>query len=97
MRARTGTLYPRAENYDRVLATLREVVVPAAERQPGFAGFMVMGSREELKIVGITLWSTEADMLASEEGEYLQEQISKVLPLLKLPPEFESLEVYTIS
>ena len=97
MRARAGTLYPRAENFDRVLATLREVVVPAAERQPGFAGFVVMGNREQLKIVGLTLWSTEADMLASEEGEYLQEQISKVLPLLRRPPEFEPFEVYTIS
>lgn len=97
MHARIGTLYPRAEDYDRALTTLREVVVPAAERQPGFAGFVVMGRREELKIVGITLWNTEADMLASEEGEYLQEQISKVLLLSKSPPTFETFEVYTIS
>lgn len=97
MHARVGTLHPRAEDYDRVLTTLREVVVLAAERQPGFAGFVVMGRREEGKIVGVTFWNTEADMLASEEGEYLQEQISKVLPLLKRPPTFEAFEVYTIS
>lgn len=70
MHARTGTLYPRIEDYERMLATLRETVVPAAERQPGF---VVMGNGEQVKIVGITLWNTEADMLASEEGEYLQE------------------------
>lgn len=97
MHARAGTIYPHADDYDRALTTLREAVVPAAERQPGFVGFVVMGNREELKIVGITLWNTEADMLASEEGEYLQEQISKVLLLSKRPPTFEEFEVDTIS
>ena len=97
MYARSGTLYPRAKDYDRALTTLRETVVLAAERQPGFAGFVVLANREELKIIGITLWNTKADMLASEEGEYLQEQISRILILLKRPPEFESFEVHTIS
>ena len=69
-------------------------VMPAVERQPGF---VVMGNREELEIVGINLWNTKADVLSSEEGEYLQERIGEVLLPSKRPLTFEGFEVGAIS
>jgi quinol monooxygenase YgiN len=54
---------------------------------------LVMNDRDAGKIVGITLWESEAQMLASAQGEYLQEQTSKIIAYLRRPPEFESYEI----
>jgi quinol monooxygenase YgiN len=97
MHARIGTLHARPEHFERVLQILRETVMPAAHRQPGFSSFMVFANREEAKMVGISLWEKEQDMLASEFGEYLQDQVSRVISLLRRPPEFESYEVMEMS
>lgn len=50
---------------------------------------LLMNDRRTGKVVGITLWESEAYMNASAEGEYLQEQVSRVITHLKRPPEFE--------
>jgi len=76
-----------------VLRLLREIVVPAAQKEPGFRGMLVLNDRKAGKIVGITMWESEADMVASETGEYLQDQVSRVIAYLKRPPEFEDYEI----
>ena len=52
-----------------------------------------MKDRQAGKIVVITLWQSEADMLASETGELLQDQVSRVITHLRRPPEFEHYEI----
>jgi len=71
--------------------------MPAAQRQPGFNTFVVMGNRDEGKMVGISLWETEEDMLASESSECQQDQVSRIITLLRRPPEFEAYEVVAMS
>jgi quinol monooxygenase YgiN len=93
MHARSGTLYPRSDHFDHVLQILHDTVAPAAQRQPGFRGMLIMTNRQAYKIVATTLWESEADMLASEEGEYLQDQVSRVIAHLRRPPEFERYEI----
>jgi len=93
MHARSGTLYPSSGNFDYVLRFLRNTISLAAAREPGFNGMMVMNDRQAGKVVGITLWESEAEMLASAEGEYLQEQISRIIAYLRRPPEFENYEI----
>lgn len=93
MHARSGTLYPRSGNFDYVVRFLRDTVNLAAQRQPGFNGMVVMNNRKAGKVVSITLWESEAAMLASAEGEYLQEQISGIIAHLRRPPEFENYEI----
>jgi quinol monooxygenase YgiN len=93
MHARSGVLYPRSGDFDYVLRFLRGVVTLAAQKEPGFNGMLVMNDRDAGKIVGITLWESEAEMLASTQGEYLQEQISRIIAHLRRPPEIESYEI----
>jgi len=54
---------------------------------------LIMNNRQAGRVMGITLWESEADMLASAKGEYLQEQVSRVIPYLRRPPEFEDYEI----
>lgn len=93
MHARSGTIYPRSNRFDHVLQLLRDSVIPAAHRESGFNGMMLLKDREAETIVSITLWESEADMLASAEGEYLQEQISRLIVHLRRPPEIEYYEI----
>lgn len=97
MHARALTLRVREGNLDRVLYILKDVVIPAAERQEGFAAFIVMSDQEANRVVGTSLWETEADMLASERAEYFQEQISRVISLLRGPPQIEHYQVVALS
>lgn len=93
MHARSGTLYPRPGRFDHVLGLLRDTVTPAAQKEAGFNGMLILTNRQSGKVVGITLWESEAQMLASAEGEYLQEQVSRVITHLRRPPEFEDYEI----
>jgi heme-degrading monooxygenase HmoA len=93
MHARMGTLYPRSGDFDHVLQLLHDTVALAAQNEPGFGGMLVMNNRQASKIVGITLWESEDDMAASERGEYLQDQVSRVITHLRRPPEFEDYEI----
>jgi heme-degrading monooxygenase HmoA len=81
--------YTYPNDFDHVLQVLRDTVFPAAQRKPGFLGMLLMSDRQATKVIGITMWESEADMLASEEGEYLQEQVSRLITHLRRPPEFE--------
>ena len=93
MLPRSGTIYPRFSSFDYVVRFVRDTVTLAAQREPGFNGMVVMKDRKAGKVVGITLWESEAEMLASTEGEYLQEQTSGIIAHLRRPPEFENYEI----
>ena len=95
--ARVVTFRVRDGNLDEVLRITREVVIPAAERQDGFVAFFVMSDQEASRVVSITMWETEAEMLASERGEFLQEQFSRVIALLRGPPLIERYRVDLLS
>lgn len=97
MHARVGTLYPRPGDFDSVVQVLHKQVIPAAQRQHGYFGFLVISNRQANKVIGTTLWDTEADMHASARGKYLQDQVSRLLPLLRRPPDFEEYTVDAIS
>jgi heme-degrading monooxygenase HmoA len=86
MHARITTLCPKAGQKERVLRICEDVVTPAAERQKGFCGLLLMSDNEVGDLLGVTLWDTEADMLATERGEYLQEQIGNLIHFLAGPP-----------
>ena len=72
-----------------MLRICEDVLAPSTERQKGFCGLLVMSDVEAYRVLGITLWDTEADMLAGEHGEYLQEQISNLILFLAEPPVIE--------
>ena len=94
MHARVSILRPKGGQKEQVLRICEDVLAPAAERQKGFCGLLVMSDVEADRVLGITLWDTEADLLA---GEHLQEQISNLILFLAEPPVIEHLLVDVMS
>jgi heme-degrading monooxygenase HmoA len=97
MHVRHMVLHVREGNFDRLINILKYTVIPAAERQVGFASFIVLGDREAGKVVCISMWETEADMLASEREEFFQEQISRVIVVAAGPPFIEHYRLEVLS
>jgi heme-degrading monooxygenase HmoA len=87
----------RGANFNNVIHTVQWRILPAAERQSGFAGLVLLSSREERRVVSTTYWNTEADMLESESAGYLEEEISRLIRFLSGPPDIEHFEVTVMS
>jgi heme-degrading monooxygenase HmoA len=80
----------KVEEYRRIV---QESVYPASKQQPGFRGAYFLVDRATSKVLSISLWATEADMLAGESGGYLREQMAKTAALHPQPPAVEHYEV----
>ena len=93
MHARVVTTMSKPEKIDDVIKVAQDSILPAAEQQPGFKGWLVVTDRDSGKGYSISLWETEDDMLAGEKSGYLQEQVAKLGPFLTGPPATEHLEV----
>jgi heme-degrading monooxygenase HmoA len=89
MHVRITTLRPKSGQKERVLRICEDVVTPAAERQKGFCGLLITSNPKTDKILGISIWDSESDMLATESGEYLQEQIGNLILYLAEAPVIE--------
>ena len=62
-------------------------------QQRGFKSGLLLTDPNTGKGVSVTLWETEADMIAGESSGYLQEQFAKVGAILVGPPVTEHYEV----
>jgi hypothetical protein len=54
------------EKADEGIRQFRDVVVPSYKDVSGFKGGYLLVDRAKGKIIGITLWATEADLRATE-------------------------------
>ena len=93
MYARMTTMQPRPGMADEAAEIFRESVIPAAQKQKGFRGALLLEDPGSGKGTSITLWETEADLKAGEESGYFKEQIAKFGPLMAGPPALEVLVV----
>ena len=93
MYARVTTMQPRPGLADEAAKILRESVIPAAQKQQGFRGALLLEDPSSGKGTSITLWETKADLKAGEESGYFKEQIVKFGPLMAGPPAREILVV----
>jgi quinol monooxygenase YgiN len=78
---------------DEAITIFRENIDPVAKQQKGCTGGYFLTDPETGKAISISLWETEADMLAGEKNDYLQEQVAKVAHLLTARPVTEHYEV----
>ena len=62
---------------DQAITIFKGSVLPAAQAQRGFKGAFLLTDHRTGKFVSLSLWETEADLNASEESGYYQEQIAK--------------------
>lgn len=86
MFSRTVTLQVHPGKTEEAVRIYRDSVIPAARKQHGFKGAMLLTDSNAAKLVGITQWETEADMKAGETGGYYQEQVAKFEQILTGAP-----------
>ena len=73
---------------------LYNTVVSAAKGQKGFQGAYLMTDASSGKALSITVWESEADMLAGESSSgYYQEQIAKFGSLTTGTPNLDHYEL----
>ena len=94
MYARVTISYSQPGKMDEITQYIRDFIVPAAKQQPGFKGLLTLRDDDSNKGIAITLWETEADMLAGETiGGYYREHLAKVAHLFASAPVREAYEV----
>jgi hypothetical protein len=64
--SRVNFLETDRDRIDDVARVVREVVHPAISVEPGYAGYLVLGSRETGAALGVTLWDSERAREASD-------------------------------
>jgi hypothetical protein len=92
MYARVITFQYQPGKIEEGLDLLRETVVPELRGLTGFEGATNLVDRGTNKVVGITLWRSEADLQASGIGK-LQARFGKIASLLAAAPLVENYEV----
>ena len=67
MYARHVTVRGSGERIDEGVQSVREHVIPVLKECKGFRGQLLLVDRDKGEAIGISLWETEEDMLASED------------------------------
>jgi heme-degrading monooxygenase HmoA len=93
MHARMVDLRVRPVDTEEMVRIYRNSVMPAARRQRGFGGAMLLTDPDTGIGVSITMWETETDREAGEASGYYQEQIDKFAHLLVDTPVRKHYEV----
>ena len=83
MHARAATFQIQSGKMQEAIDIFNNSVVPAQKAQKGYQGSYLMTDASSDKALAISLWETEAEMLAGEsDGGYLQEALTKIGALL---------------
>lgn len=94
MYARVTSTQISPDKVEEATRITRDIVIPAAQREKGFKGYMALGDRATGKSLSITFWDTAADMEASGPGSaYYREVMARIAPLFMAPPVVDNLEV----
>lgn len=93
MHARVVDLRVRPGDAKEMVRIYRESVIPAASRQRGFGGAVLLTDPETGIGISITMWGTEEDREAGEASGFYKEQIGKFTDLLVETPVRKHYEV----
>ena len=93
MHVRAATVQLLPGKTQEAIALYNDSVIPAARAQKGFRGAYLMTDASRNKGLSISLWESEADMLAGESSGYYQEQIGKFGSILAEPATMEHYEL----
>ncbi|MCH8802166.1 MAG: antibiotic biosynthesis monooxygenase [Chloroflexi bacterium] len=77
MHARATTVQVQPGKMQEAIDIFKDSVVPAAKAQKGFQGFYLMTDASSGKGLAISVWETEADMVAVESSGAYQEQLAR--------------------
>lgn len=94
MYARVTTTQFSPYRLEESIHIAREQIVPAAQQQTGFKGYLMLVDRSTGKGITITLWEGEDDRdVTGPNSSYYRDAIGKVVPLLEAAPMVEDLEI----
>lgn len=94
MHVRVTTVQIQPAKLQEGIDLFKNSVVPSQKAQKGYQGSYLMTDASSGKGLAISLWDSEADMLAGESSSgYYQEQIAKFGSLLTAPPNMEHYEL----
>ena len=94
MFARVTTTPISAYRLDEAIQVARETTLPAARKQPGFIGYLMLVDKSNGMAITITFWQDENDrQMTSPASAYYKDSISKLVPMLTAAPEVEDYEV----
>ncbi len=93
MYARVGIAEQKPGKIDEAVRIYRDSVAPAQKQQKGFKGALFLTDRRTGKTISISLWETEADMEASMNSGFYQEQTDKFAQDLEGRPIWEEYDV----
>jgi heme-degrading monooxygenase HmoA len=71
----------------------KDSVIPSAKKQKGYIGLYQLADRKNKKGIVITLWESEADMIAAETNGFYQQQVAKFKDIVSGPTTREAYEV----
>jgi heme-degrading monooxygenase HmoA len=77
MYARMTTFHIQPGTIDEAIRIVQDAL-PITKQQQGFKGGLALADYGTGKLIGITLWETEADILANEANGYYREQVGKI-------------------
>jgi hypothetical protein len=93
MYARVVTIQLDPDRVEEVVKVYRESIWPAGKTQAGHAGGLFLTDPVTGKAISISLWESEADMLAGESSAFLSEQVAKVASAFTAAPLTEHFRV----
>lgn len=93
MYARVGTAQDQPGKMDDAIRIYRDSVVPAQKQQKGFKGSLFLTDRHTGRSISISLWETEADLEASMNNGFYQEQVAKFAQDFEAKPVWEEFDV----
>lgn len=81
MHARMIRMKVKPERIDEAARLFSEDVISGCRSQPGYSGAYFLVDRKMGECLPVTLWNSEAEMLATEENRFFQTQLMKFLGL----------------
>ena len=94
MHVRAATVQFQPGKTQEAIDIYNDSVVPAQKAQKGYQGSYLMTDASSGKALAISVWDSEADMLAGESsGGYYQQQIAKFGSLLTGAPNLDHYEL----
>ena len=86
MHARAVSVPIDPAKIDDMLKVWKESVLPAAKKQKGFTGALLLGDRSSGDGIAITLWDSPADLAAGEQSGYYADQLAKFAGMFRGSP-----------
>jgi heme-degrading monooxygenase HmoA len=86
MYARMTMAQAQPERFDEAVTAVQDTFVSAAQQKLGYRGFLLLTERDQQRLVGISLWESEADMQSSGgTSGYYRQQLAEFTDLLVTP------------